>query len=69
MINEKNLLGTVVFVGLLILLSGALSGCGVKFDLMYYGQTPVGLDNRQATQIAAPVRLVKARAERERNDD
>lgn len=46
--------GLIVFL-LCGLLASFTSGCSFKVEALYHGETPIGLDNRQATQIRATV--------------
>jgi len=67
MINEKDILGVVVFTALVLLISAAVTGCSFKIETLYHGQTPVGIDDRKATVMraapAAQVRTVKLKDE------
>lgn len=60
MSNENGVSGVGILLVVIAcaLISTMLSGCGVRFDMYYYGQTPVGLDNKQATAISAQTRPV-----------
>ena len=66
MTTEKNILGTLAFIGLALSLMACLGGCSFKVEALYHGETPIGLDNRTATQLTAvknkpQARLVKYR--------
>jgi hypothetical protein len=66
--NEKELAEGVVGVTLvwltIALIGGAvLSGCSFKVETLYHGQTPIGLDHRQATSLQSgpPAKVIKYR--------
>lgn len=65
MTTEKNILGTLVFIGLALSLMACLGGCSFKIETLYHGQTPVGIDDRKSTAMTArpgpAVRTVKYR--------
>ena len=52
--SEQN--GATVAGGLIVvivcgLIATMLSGCSFKIETLYHGQTPIGLDHRQATSL------------------
>lgn len=66
MINERNILGAVVFIALLLTLGLGLTGCSFKVEALYHGETPIGISDTKATQLRAQplnARVVKAKEE------
>lgn len=54
--NEKQValtLGAMIALVAGLIMLGTLGGCSFKVETLYHGQTPIGLDNRSATQIRA----------------
>lgn len=47
----EGMVSSALFVLLLVLVGLSMGGCGFRYDIYYYGQTPMGFDNRQATEL------------------
>lgn len=50
-VNESNLIETIVFIALMLALSGFMAGCTFKIGIDYTGRT--GVDNRTATVLTS----------------
>lgn len=52
--NGVTVSGILLIVVVCGLISTLLSGCSFKIETLYHGQTPIGLDHRQATALQEP---------------
>ena len=51
--DETKVLMGLSGIGAALLISACLSGCSFKVEALYHGQTPVGIEDRKATQLRA----------------
>ena len=61
MVTERNLLGTVVFLGLVLALCACLGGCTFSVSTLPHGWVPIGVENRQATALQDNKKAFNAR--------
>lgn len=60
--NGAGAVGILLVVIACALISTMLSGCSFKIETLYHGQTPIGLDYKQATHLSdkREVRTIRA---------